>query len=199
MQLQPEKDRAWELLDSLNHQLVEVQNKMSNVEFELFVYNQRLAKEDEANAQADMDRQRGWLEEAQADVEALEEERDALKQADGTIDAGDQAEYDRLDGEVETAKGNRDDIQSGIDDLQAAYDAKKQEQIQQEQDRAEAAEREQREKELEENARAAKDRKREEEDARRNLKDFKKEAGQNNQEIENLYDQQNQTTDAKVY
>jgi hypothetical protein len=33
MQIQPEKDKLWEMLDTLNYQLVDVQEQISNAEF----------------------------------------------------------------------------------------------------------------------------------------------------------------------
>jgi hypothetical protein len=63
------------------------------------------------NFQADIDRQQSWLDEAIEEQDAIRAERDALKQADGTVDAADQAEFDRLDGEFDAAKDNRDELE----------------------------------------------------------------------------------------
>jgi hypothetical protein len=51
------------------------------------------------------------LDEAIEEQDAIRAERDALKQADGTVDAADQAEFDRLDGEFDAAKDNRDELE----------------------------------------------------------------------------------------
>jgi hypothetical protein len=119
MQIQPEKNRLWNMLDSLNEQLVVVQEEISNLEFDQFVLKNRFAAEDEAAAQADLDRQRGWLEDAEAVVTELEGARDALKQADGTVQAADQAEFDRLDGQVRDAKTERDGLQGAVEGFEA--------------------------------------------------------------------------------
>jgi len=50
MQIQPEKSSLWEMLDSLNSQLVDVQNAIADIEFNEFVLKNRFAKEDERAA-----------------------------------------------------------------------------------------------------------------------------------------------------
>jgi hypothetical protein len=59
------------MLYDLNNQLVEIQYQISDLEYNEFAMKNRFASEDEAAAQADLERQRGWLEEAQGDLQAL--------------------------------------------------------------------------------------------------------------------------------
>lgn len=97
----------------------DVKAQIRQYDFEEFKLKNQFAKEDEANAQADVERQNGWYEDAKAEAEELKEARDALKSEDGTIPAGDQAEYDRLDGELTAAANERDRLKGDVEGLQA--------------------------------------------------------------------------------
>lgn len=60
--------------------------------------NNGFAAEDAFNAEDDLLRQRAWFEEVEADIQALEEEKEALKEADGTVSASNQARFDEIGG-----------------------------------------------------------------------------------------------------
>lgn len=74
--IQPEKELLWDMLYSLNNQLVDIQRQISEMEFAQFMLQSRFAAEDQAAAEQDLDRQRGWQEDAQAEADALQEERE---------------------------------------------------------------------------------------------------------------------------
>jgi hypothetical protein len=84
---QPEKERLWNMLDSLYEQLGFVQSHLEDLDFRNFSMETRFAKEDQAAAKADEDRQFGWLEEVQGDISAIEAEMEELKDADGNVGA----------------------------------------------------------------------------------------------------------------
>lgn len=68
----PEKERLWTMLDSLYEQLGFVQDHLDDLNFRQFTMESRFAKEDEAAALADQERQQGWLDEVIADIESME-------------------------------------------------------------------------------------------------------------------------------
>lgn len=92
--IQPEKDSLWDLLYDLNNQLQAIKDHADSISFEKFRLTNGFAAEDAFNAQDDLERQRAWFEEVEADIEAMEAERDALKEADGTVSAENQAAFD---------------------------------------------------------------------------------------------------------
>jgi predicted nuclease with TOPRIM domain len=71
MSIQPEKEHLWTMLEDLNSQLVDVQAQLSSLEFEQFILEDTFVNEDESNAMADIERQRGWYEDAVAEAEDL--------------------------------------------------------------------------------------------------------------------------------
>lgn len=96
--IQPEKDGLWDLLYDLNNQLQAIKDQADAISFEKFRLNNGFAAEDAFNAEDDLLRQRAWFEEVEGDIQALEEEKEALKEADGTVSASNQARFDEIGG-----------------------------------------------------------------------------------------------------
>jgi hypothetical protein len=82
------------------------------------------------------------LDEAIAEVDALRAEKEALEQADGSVDAADQPEWDRCDGELQAAEANKIELEGQVEGIQNELADRKQRQLDQERERAETAARE---------------------------------------------------------
>lgn len=74
--IQPEKNMLWDMLYDLNNQLEEIQTTVAEFEFEQFVLQSRFANEDQYAAEMDLERQQGWLDDAQTILDELTGERD---------------------------------------------------------------------------------------------------------------------------
>lgn len=77
------------MLYDMNNQLIDIQATLSNLRYEEFALRNKFAADDEYNASMDLERQQAWFDDAEAEYNALVEQRDALKQADGTFAAED--------------------------------------------------------------------------------------------------------------
>lgn len=148
----------------------------------------------------DLDRQRAWFEEAQADADALREARDALvDEATGQPSADNQAEHQRLQGELNAMNQEVERLQGELDGFEAMLQAKRDEQAANEQARREAAAREEEERALEAEARAAQDRERDRERALEDQRNAKKNINEWEMEIEDLSSKMMKATSSKDY
>jgi len=63
--------------------LVDIQAQVSELEFSQFMLQSRFASEDQQAAEMDLERQRGWFEDAEAEWNALKDEKEDLKTEQG--------------------------------------------------------------------------------------------------------------------
>jgi len=105
------------MLDTLYEQLSFVQSHLEDLDFRNFSMETRFAKEDEAAAKADEDRQKGWLEEVGGDIEAITQEMEELKETDGTISAENQPDYNALEQELTALNNEKGDLEGQIADF----------------------------------------------------------------------------------
>lgn len=115
MQIQPEKDKLWDMLESLNNQLVQIQTDIGGLEFQQFGLNMKFAAEDEEAAQADAERQRGWATEADETAKALRAEMAKLVDAQtGQPTQQNAQEYNNLKQQAEAAEKQFADISKDV-------------------------------------------------------------------------------------
>jgi predicted nuclease with TOPRIM domain len=119
--VQEEKQSFRDMLTDLNAQIDEIKNQVANFEFQKFKLNNQFAKEDETNAQMDVDRQNQWLEDATAYAEEVKAEQDALREENGSVSAENQAEFDRLNGVIQEANRDRDDLAGEVQALRDSF------------------------------------------------------------------------------
>lgn len=97
--------------------MVNIQVQVSDLEYQEYAIKNRHAAEDEFAAQADYDRQKGWYDEAEDDLDALRTERADLQDTEGNVSEANQAEYSRLGTEITNAEGQLTALQETLNEF----------------------------------------------------------------------------------
>ena len=199
MQIQPEKDHLWNMLDSLHAQLYDVESHISNLEYDEFAMENRFAQEDEQAAMDDQMRQQEWLDEVNGEVEALEQELNGLKDDSGEFTEGNDQLGGQLQDRLDDLIKERDGIADEIAKFIQAQTEQKELQAKKEKERAEKAEQERREREAEQEKIDDLNRQKEWERTKAEITDINKHISSMKGEIKEKQEQQNKATDGKQF